>query len=314
MKILVPDTIHLPDLASGPDDVVVYPAEGMIPADAGDAEVFVAWRNSPENLEAAARGLPDLRLVQTLAAGPDAVLAAGFDTGVPVASGRSLHDATVAEHALALTLALVRRLDRLRDAQRDAHWDEEFLEAQRDPSTESLYTLTGASVCIWGYGSIARTLAPMLELLGARVTGVASSAGTRDGRTVVDDAGLDAHLAGVDVLLSLLPATESTRNAFGAERIAALKPGAVFINVGRGATVDETALVQALRSGRLRAAALDVMVEEPLPPESPLWSAPNLLLTPHAAGNRPRGADALIARNVEALQSGAPLINLVERS
>ncbi|MDO9396436.1 MAG: NAD(P)-dependent oxidoreductase [Herbiconiux sp.] len=315
MKILLPDTIDLRDLdLEGGDTAVVYDVTRPIPAEHRDAEVLVAWRNTGENLSDAAANLGSLRLVQTLAAGPDAVLAAGFAPTVEVTSGRSLHDATVAEHALALVLAVIRRLDRMRDAQRDAHWDEEFLEAQRDPATEQLYTLAGASVCLWGFGSIARTLAPMLELLGAQVSGVASSAGSRFGYPVVDDAGLPAHLAEVDVLVSLLPATPETEKAFGAELIEALKPGAVFVNVGRGATVDEAALLDALGDGRLRAAALDVMVEEPLPASSPLWSAPNLLLTPHAAGNRPRGAAPLIATNLAALHAGTPLTNPVART
>ena len=314
MKILLPDTTDLSALQLGESDTaVVYDPSVAIPAEHRDAEVLVAWRNTAENLADAAQQLGSLRLVQTLAAGPDAVLAAGFSPDVVVTSGRSLHDETVAEHTLALVLALVRRLDLMRDTQRDAVWDEEFLEAQRDPATERLYTLAGAHVCIWGFGSIARTLAPMFELLGARVTGVASSAGTRFGYEVVDDAGLPAHLAGVDVLISLLPATAQTEKAFDAELIDALKPGAVFVNVGRGATVDETALVDALTSGRLRAAALDVMQQEPLPAESPLWATPNLLLTPHAAGNRPRGAAPLIARNLEALHSGGPLENVGDR-
>ncbi|TAJ48598.1 MAG: phosphoglycerate dehydrogenase [Herbiconiux sp.] len=312
MKILIPDTTDLSDLiVDSGHEFVVYDVTAPIPAGARDAEVLVVWRNTAENLADAARTLGSLRLVQTLAAGPDAVLAAGFAPHVAVTSGRSLHDATVAEHALTLTLALIRRLDRLGDAQRESHWDEGFLEAQRDPGTESLYTLAGASVCIWGFGSIARTLAPMLALLGATVTGVASSGGTRDGYEVIDDAGLPAHLAGVDVLISLLPATPATEGAFGAALIDALKPGAVFVNVGRGATVDEHALIEALTSGRLRAAALDVMRQEPLPESSPLWTTPNLVITPHAAGNRPRGAAPLIARNIRALRDGMPLTNSV---
>ncbi|WP_368496227.1 NAD(P)-dependent oxidoreductase [Herbiconiux sp. A18JL235] len=314
MKILLPDTIDLSALDLGPaDTAVVYDPAVAIPSEHRDAEVLVAWRNTADNLADAAQHLGSLKLVQTLAAGPDAVLAAGFSPDAVVTSGRSLHDETVAEHTLALVLALVRRLDLMRDAQRDSVWHEQFLDAQRDPATEQLYTLAGAHVCIWGFGSIARTLAPMLELLGASVTGVASSSGTRHGYEVVDDAGLPAHLAEVDVLISLLPATGQTEKAFDGRLIGALKPGAVFVNVGRGATVDESALVDALTSGRLRAAALDVMQQEPLPADSPLWATPNLLLTPHAAGNRPRGAAPLIARNLDALRTGGPLENVVDR-
>ncbi|MDJ0336054.1 NAD(P)-dependent oxidoreductase [Salinibacterium sp. G-O1] len=308
MKVLIPNTIEL----KLPDEytLVEYAADEPIADGHIDAEVLVVWANSAANLQDAAKRLTSLRLVQTLAAGPDAVLNAGFGA-VPVASGRSLHDAPVAEHALALTLALVRRLDTLGDAQRESRWDDGFLTAQRTPETDHLYTLSGAEVLIWGFGSIAATLAPMLELLGARVTGVASTAGTRHGYPVVSTEQLPAQLATTDVLISLLPASPQTRNAFDASLISAMKPTALFVNVGRGATVNETDLMDALRSGRLRAAAIDVMQEEPLPSSSPLWTTPNLIITPHAAGNRPRGASTLVATNLRNLTAGAPLENLV---
>jgi phosphoglycerate dehydrogenase-like enzyme len=315
MKILLPDTIALDEVAAPQGDtLVLYDVRRPVPAEHRDAEVLVVWRNAAENLADAARELNRLQLVQTLAAGPDAVLDAGFATHVALSSGRSLHDATVAEHSLALVLAVIRRLDHLRDAQREGVWDEAFLQAQRHPATEQLYTLAGASVCLWGFGSVARKLAPMLELLGAHVTGVASSAGERDGYRVVDDGGLAEHLGGVDVLVSLLPSTPKTQKAFDRRLLDALKPGAVFVNVGRGATVDEAALVEALVEGRLRAAALDVMAEEPPGAGSPLWNTPNLLITPHAAGNRPRGAAALVTRNLEALHARRAILNAVART
>ncbi len=308
MKVLIPNTIELELPAEY--TFVGYAADEPIPDEHTDAEVLVAWRNTPENLRDAATRLTSLRLVQTLAAGPDAVLNAGF-VGIPVASGRSLHDAPVAEHALALTLALVRRLDTLGQAQRESRWDSGFLAAQRTPETDPLYTLSGAEVLIWGFGSIAATLAPMLELLGARVTGVASTAGTRHGYAVVSTEQLPAQLATTDVLISLLPASPQTVNTFDSTLISAMKPTALFVNVGRGATVNEPDLMDALRSGRLRAAAIDVMHEEPLPSSSPLWTTPNLIVTPHAAGNRPRGAGTLVATNLRNLASGEPLVNLV---
>ncbi|MGV8896236.1 MAG: NAD(P)-dependent oxidoreductase [Rhodoglobus sp.] len=308
MKVLIPNTIELKLPAEY--TLVEYAADETIPDEHTDAEVLVVWGNTTANLDDAAKRLTSLRLVQTLAAGPDAVLNAGFGA-IPIASGRSLHDAPVAEHALALTLALVRRLDILGEAQRASRWDAGFLSAQRTPDTDHLYTLSGAEVLIWGFGSIAATLAPMLELLGARVTGVASTAGTRHGYPVVATEQLPTQLASTDVLISLLPASPQTVNAFDATLISAMKPTALFVNVGRGATVDEIDLMDALRSGRLRAAAIDVMHEEPLPTSSPLWSTPNLIVTPHAAGNRPRGASALVATNLQHLASGAPLMNLV---
>jgi phosphoglycerate dehydrogenase-like enzyme len=312
MKILVPDTLKL-DLAASGETHEVYVASEPIPDEHLDAEVLVAWRNSPENLADAARRMHRLALVQSLAAGPDAVLAAAFASHVSIASGRSLHDGPVAEHALALTLSLIRRLDLLRNAQLESTWDSKYSLVQSAPETEQLYTLDGASVTIWGFGSIASRLAPMLTALGANVTGVASAAGERFGFPVVSGADMRDVLPMTDVLISLLPATTNTANAFGEKFIRALPKSALFVNVGRGATVDEDALSSALLEGRLRAAALDVTKEEPLLPESSLWTVPNLIITPHVAGNPPRNATGLILKNVQALRSQTELKNLVPR-
>ncbi|MCB7137956.1 phosphoglycerate dehydrogenase [Cellulosimicrobium marinum] len=313
MKILVPDTIAL-DLHPGPgDEVVVYDAAAPLPEEDRDAEVLVAWANSAQNLSDAAQHLPGLRWVQTLAAGPDAVLAAGFAPDVVVTSGRSLHDGPVAEHALALVLAGVRRLDVLGAAQRDHRWDVEVVHAQSDPATAGRYTLDGAHVVVWGFGSIAARLAPLLGALGARVTGVACTPGERHGYPVVTDDDLATVLPTADVLVSLLPALPATRHALDAHRIDLLPDHALFVNVGRGSTVDEDALVAALHAGRLGAAALDVTATEPLPASSPLWDAPRLVLTPHVAGTRPQRAAELVEANLAAFRAGESLRNVVPR-
>lgn len=313
MKILVPDTIDL-DLASldaSGEDIVVYQVDQPIPSAHRDAEVLVVWRNTTENLTGAAKEMPSLRLVQTLAAGPDSVLAAGFADSVAITSGRSLHDGPVAEHALALVLAAVRRLDVLLESQKAATWNQPYNTAQSDPATEQLYTLDGAKVTIWGFGSIAGRLAPLLAALGAKVTGVASSKGERYGFPVVAADEFHEVLGSTDVLISILPATPETADALNEEVLRQLPASAVFVNVGRGATVDEDALLAALREGRLRAAALDVTKVEPLPADSELWTAPNLIITPHVAGNRPKGAGPLVTANVNALKEGKPLTNQV---
>ncbi|MFP3580033.1 phosphoglycerate dehydrogenase [Arthrobacter sp. fls2-241-R2A-200] len=310
MKILVPDTIEL-DLSPAGDDVVVYQVDKPVPAEHLDAEVLVVWRNTAENLASAARGMSRLQLVQTLAAGPDSVLAAGFGGNVAITSGRSLHDGPVAEHALALILAAVRRMDQLMESQKASQWNEPYNIAQSAPDTERLYTLDGANVTIWGFGSIAGRLAPLLAALGAKVTGVAGSQGERYGFPVVAADQLDGILRTTDVLVSILPATAETADALNADVLRALPDSAIFVNVGRGATVDEDALISSLREGRLRAAALDVTKVEPLPENSPLWAAPNLILTPHVAGNRPKGASGLVLTNISALKNGVALTNRV---
>ena len=309
MKILIPDTIDL--LLETDADVVVYDVAADIPAAHHDADVLVAWHNSSEQLRRAARSLTGLRLVQALASGADVVLAAGFGDDVRICSGRSLHDGPVAEHTLALILSAVRRLDALGAAQRAHRWADEVVHAQAAPATRDQYTLAGARVTIWGFGSIAARLTPLLQMLGADVQGIARTPGIRSGVSVHADADAPRILAETDLLVSLLPATDDTAGLFDDRVFGMLKPGAVFVNVGRGATVDEDALVAALGSGRLRAAAVDVTRQEPLPADSPLWDVPNLVITPHVAGNRPIGASALVDQNIARLLSGDELVNRV---
>lgn len=313
MKILLPGSLNL-QIEDSVIDAVAYDEREPIPQEHHDAKVLVTWANSRANLASAAKDLGELELVQTVTAGTDRVLAAGFAPSVQIASGRTLHDGPVAEHTLALTLAAVRRLDELAAAQQRREWARDYVAAQADPATAQHYTLDGAHVVIWGFGSIAMRLAPLLQALGARVSGIASTSGTRAGFPVVAAEDRATVLADADVLISLLPATDETEKTFNAECIALLPDSAVFINVGRGATVDEAALIRALTDGTLRYAALDVMDTEPLPETSPLWTAPNLLLTPHVAGGRPQQASALIGRNVAALQAGEPLDNCVSPS
>ncbi|GAA2171939.1 phosphoglycerate dehydrogenase [Agrococcus versicolor] len=310
MKVLVPSSVRL-DLPG--HDVVVFDAAEPIPAEHRDAEVLVEWVMPADRLAEAARDLTGLRLVQTLSAGPDAIARAGFGEGVALASGRSLHDATVAEHTLAMLLALVRDLPRLAEAQAAGTWDDAYRRDQHAPETEGLYTLEGAHVAIWGFGSIAQRLAPLLEALGARVTGIARSTGERHGHQVVAADLLPELLPRVDVLISILPATDATDRVVDAGVLAALPDHALFVNVGRGTVVDEDALREALERGTLRAAAIDVTRVEPLPAGDRLWSAPHLIITPHVAGGRPRGAAALVQQNLDALAAGEPVRNRVER-
>ncbi|WP_447925741.1 NAD(P)-dependent oxidoreductase [Georgenia muralis] len=313
MKMLLPTSTPLtPELPAGVV-AAAYDVTDAIPAEHRDAEVLVVWGNPGDALAAAARDLPRLRWVQTLAAGPDAVLAAGFADDVVVTSGVGLHNATVTEHALALILALMRRVPAALAAQAEHRWADELGGLQPLRPEGAVTSLVGARVLLWGFGGIAQTLAPVLTALGATVRGAARSAGTRAGFDVVAEADLDAELAATDVLVMILPATPATEKALDAARLAALPAHAYVVNVGRGTTVDEDALLAALTEGRIAGAAIDVTAVEPLPAESPLWGAPNLLITPHGAGGRPVNADALIEANVAAFLAGRGLVNVVER-
>lgn len=310
MKVLVPNTLEFDFAIDG--EVVTYDVREPIPDEHTDADVLVVWGNSAKGLKVIAPQLTEVKLVQSLMAGAESVLTAGFREEAVLANGVGLHDRTVSEHALALTLALVRKLPRLHDRKIRHEWDDEL--AFRSPLyTKPVSTLLGSNVLIWGFGSIAKTLAPMLETLGANVRGVARSAGERAGFEVVAESDMDAALGEADILIMILPSTPETDDALGRETIAKLQHRALVVNVGRGSTVDEDALLEALVTGKIAGAAIDVMKHEPLPVEDPLWSAPNLIITPHAAGGRPVGYEDLIMRQLCALDEGTELENVLER-
>lgn len=311
MKVLLPDSLPLStDLPEGAEGVT-YAADRPIPEEHLDAEALVVWGVGGSRLTEHAERLTALRLVQGLSAGPDALLKAGFGEDVAICGGAGLHSKTVTEHALALTLALVCRLPQAAAAQSEHRWADELGGVRPLHPEGPTSTLIDANVLVWGFGAIGQHLAPVLQALGARVRGVARSAGERAGFEVITEDDLDTALPETDVLIMILPADDETDDALDARRLGLLGRDAFVVNVGRGTTVDERALDAALREGTIAGAAIDVTAVEPLPADWPLWTAPNLVLTPHAAGGRPVGADDLIARNVRAFLTGDELANRV---
>ena len=245
MKLLLPDSIDL-DLAL-PDGVtaVVYAVDRPVPAEHTDAETMVVWGYPPDLLRDAAQRLTRLRWVQILAAGPDAVLDAGFPDSAVLTAGRTLHDAPVAEHALALVLAAARRLNVLVRAQVGHRWAGELGGLQPVSPVDEFRTLRGARVTIWGFGGIAGRLAPHLVALGATVTGIARNAGERHGFPVVTAGDLPDLLPRTDVLIMILPSTPESERVLDASRLALLPAHAWLVNVGRGSTVDDVAVLDA---------------------------------------------------------------------
>lgn len=309
MKILVPTVI--PIELEAPDGVtrVDYDVTLPIPDEHRDAEAVVVWLNPGERMKALPAELPNVRWVQGLMAGTDSVEAAFAGTDVVIAAGTGLHDQPVAEHTLALMLAAARRLDEAFAAQTQREWLDEH-GGNQIRNRQGLTTLSGARVLIWGFGGIGARLAGYLSALGAEVTGVARSAGERHGYPVITPADLPTKLPRTDVLVDILPGSAETDGAVGAEVFAALPRHAWFVNVGRGVTVDEEALEAALRTGEIAGAALDVFRTEPLPASSPLWAAPNIIITAHAAGGRPQQPGALIEENLRRYRSGQPLLGV----
>ncbi len=213
-----------------------------------------------------------------------------------------------AQQVLAGMLALARNLpEQLRNQDGPRAW--RYLE---DRFTNRV--LTGQSVLLLGYGAIGRRLAELLAPFGGRVTAYRRTPRGDEGVTVVTDTGLPAALASADHVVNLLPDSPATQQFMNAARFAQMKPGARFYNVGRGTTVEQDALMAALQSGRVGGAYLDVMEPEPLPPEHPLWDAPNCFLTCHIGGGTGDQDEKLVRHfldNLRLLQAREPLIDRV---
>lgn len=258
------------------------------------------------SLLAAMADMPSLRLVQTLESGVDWLLPYMPD-GVMLCNSRGAHDAAVAEWVVGVVLAMQRRLPDHLQAQREGIWRDIVADGEwREPFSGDL---EGATILIVGYGSIGAAVERRLEPFGVELLRVA-----RRGRSGVEPVGRLADLIPVaDIVIVLAPLTSDTKEMIGADLLRAMKPGALLVNAGRGGLLDQAALVAALKEGRIRA-ALDVTIPEPLPSCDPLWSAPNLLLTPHMAGDTPRRYRQswhLVSKQLDRLLHGQPLANMV---
>lgn len=320
MKLLVPTpescnrslVLDPKSIEGFPGTIHPYNVKELIPEDLIDAEVLVVWTNSPANLSDAAKRMKNLKWIQSCAAGPNDVFAAGFDPSITVCTGSGLHDHTVAEHTLGLLLNAARRFYEMRDCQLQGSWPQHLGGPQPDRPRDQFTSLRDATVTIWGFGNIAKTLAPWLVSLGATVRGVARRAGVRDGYEVSGEDGLPEVLGTTDALVMILPGDASTRHALNRERLAMLPRHAWVVNVGRGTCVDEEALHDALARQEIGGAALDVFETEPLPGDSKLWKAKNCVVSPHAAGGRPQGAEVLIAENLKLFLAGQTLKNEIK--
>lgn len=311
VKLLYPTSVPLDVQSLEGFSVALHPYDVKvpIPEEHTDADFLVTWANSPDNLKDAAKRLTKVRWIQSLAAGPNDVLNAGFDTSrITVTTGSGLHNGPVAEHTLGLLLNAARRFNEMAEYQLRGKWPGHL--GGSFPRSD-FTTLRGSRVLIWGYGNIAKELTSMLVPLGAKVRGVARTAGVRDGVEVLSDDKLPEVLPETDALVMILPGQASTNNALNAERLKLLPKHAWVVNVGRGTSVDEDALADALEKGEIGGAALDVFKTEPLPESSRLWKTPNLIISPHAAGGRPEGCEELIALNLRRFLATQPLKNVL---
>lgn len=215
----------------------------------------------------------------------------------------------IAEHILAMMLALVRGLPSM-----IRHQDARDWRGDADQRGELAGTVCG----ILGLGDIGRETARRAKAFGMRVIAVNRTGGPAPDYVdhLADAAGLDDMLAQADHLVVTLPGTDHTHHMLNRDRLAKTKPGARIYNVGRGSTIDENALTNLLRDGHLAGAGLDVFETEPLPADSPLWSMPNVIISPHRSGQTPhhrRRVSEIFLRNLPRFLAGQPLENLVDR-
>jgi D-2-hydroxyacid dehydrogenase (NADP+) len=254
-----------------------------------------------------------LRWLSSVAAGLDEVVTpALLARDIAVTSASGVHGPNIAEHLLAMILMFTRGMPKLFRAQLGRRW-------ARDPKSRSdgPGELTGKTLLIVGLGRIGEALATRARPFGMHVVAVKHDPSTRhDAGVGVDEllpiGALDEALARADHVCLTVPLTPATHHLIDARRLARLRPGAFLYNVSRGAVIDEAALIEALRAGKLAGAGLDVFEEEPLPPQSPLWDLDNVILTPHVAGTTPlyyQRTAALFADNLERFLSGRPLAN-----
>jgi phosphoglycerate dehydrogenase-like enzyme len=268
------------------------------------ADVLLVWDVTSHAVRAAwPGGGPRPRWVHTASAGVDHLMCPALvacDT--VVTNARGVFDQPVAEYVAALVLAMAKDLPRSWELQRRREW--RHREGLR---------VAGTRACVVGSGPVGRAIARTLKALGVTTAIVGRTA-----RTGIHGPGdLDRLLSRADWVIAAAPLTEATRGMFGARRFGVMQPSSRFINVGRGALVDEDALAEALSKRWIAGAALDAFTHEPLAADSPLWRAPGLLVSPHMSGDTVGWRDELGTQFVQLYElwaAGRPLVNVVDKS
>ncbi|MEA2653607.1 MAG: hypothetical protein QOI37_834 [Chloroflexota bacterium] len=306
LRALSPD-LEINDVSGDPD----FDVERLT---GPDIEILIGDR-PPTDLAQ----VPSLRWLQTGSAGVDHLAAdPPWRKGIVVSNARGVFAIPMAEYVSGMLLRV----------SQPATWAADQA-AHQWPTEPALITLLrGRTAVLLGYGSIGREVARQLSALGMRIIAVkprpdlrhdtayrVPGTGDPDGsipERIVDVAELTTTVADADALILTLPLTEDSRGIVSAGVLAAMPPSSWLINVSRGAIVDEPALFDALRGGRLAGAVLDVFGQEPLPADSPWWDAPNVIVTPHSSGMTHRFYDELLVENVRRYLAGEPLLNQVD--
>ncbi|MBF6594731.1 MAG: 2-hydroxyacid dehydrogenase [Thermaceae bacterium] len=299
MILLMPEETDPQHLQGLPDSVEIayLPKEGTLSEKALQAEFAVAPYGGAKHFFAVLPELKSLKVVQTLTAGVDWILPK-MPAHIILCDAAGVHDIPVSEWIVGAILGAIKKFPEFRDAQREGRWAYGWVG-----------DLEGSTVLFLGYGSIAKATQKRLEPFGVSFLKVA--------RTARDDvyafSSLLELLPRADVVINLLPFTPQTDRFFGAEHLRAMKLGALLVNAGRGKTVDQAALVEAIKAHRVRFVS-DVTDPEPLPEGHPLWSLPDVFFTPHMAGSTHKLLERgfkLAREQVGRYVRGEPLLNVV---
>jgi phosphoglycerate dehydrogenase-like enzyme len=292
------EVVHLPDY-SGVDAEIV------------DAEIVVSWSIRADQISSAKK----LRWIHSPAAAVHQLMVPELiHSDIILTNAREVHGPVVAEHVIALIFALAKKIPGSVRLQQKHIWGQQILWDELPRIRE----VADATLGLIGLGSIGRAVVRSAKGLGMRVIAVREhpEKGSEGADSVIGPDRLDQVFQQADYLVLAAPVTESTKAIANAERLALMKRDACLINVGRGALVDETALIAALREKKIGGAALDVFPKEPLAADSPLWDVPNLLITPHTAALTEKLWERhyrLFSDNLRRYVEGEPLLAAVDK-
>jgi phosphoglycerate dehydrogenase-like enzyme len=282
-----------------------------VDAEISDAEVAITWSVRPQQIAAAKK----LRWIHSPAAAVHQLIFPELvNSEIVLTNAREVHGPVVAEHVIALIFALAKKIPGSVRLQEKHVWGQQILWDELPRIRE----VAGATVGMVGLGSIGRPVVKSAKALGMRVIAVREhpEKGNEGADAVFGPAQIDEVFRQADYIVLAAPVTASTKALANAERLALMKPDACLVNVGRGPLVDDVALAAALREKKIGGAALDVFPKEPLAGDSPLWDAPNLLITPHTAALTEKLWErhyALFSENLRRYLNGEPLLAVVDK-
>jgi phosphoglycerate dehydrogenase-like enzyme len=299
--------------AVGPVRVVPISRDGLVHADAevalSSAEILLRGGLPASVLDHVLSRAPNLRWIHSASAGVDRVATAAVRSrDITVTNARGVFSRPIAEYVVMMLLAIARRLPQLLELQRERTWQP--LRGKE---------LASVTVGIVGYGSIGAEIAHLLEPFGTTVLATRRrpelGAGDAPNVRLLGDDDLEQLLGESDVVVLAAPLTEQTAGLIGASQLQVMRESAWLINIARGRLIDEAALRRALENGWIAGAVLDVFNDEPLPPDSPLYSTPNLVITPHTSWSSDRVTErglALFIENLRRYLAREPLENVVD--